>query len=192
MIAPMKPRPAAAAALSLSVILAACAATAQTSQPAQAQGQAQPHPGPPAHVVGEVVVPGGPAPQLVASYPAAGAQVPSGVLTLKLVFDTPVDAAHLAVSKAAGSPTLECARAGYVPQSGKSVVLLCRAQLKTAYDVQVTGVGSASGRLAPGLELKFTTTDAVTDSMPEALEQAGLTKADEPVTDWTGAEASPQ
>lgn len=167
--------------MSVSLALAAALAAAQPPAPAAAPR--------PSTTVGEVVVPGGPAPKMTGSWPAPDGSVAAGVLTVKLVFDQTLDEkTPVRLVAAAGGASLECLKTPRLLADAKTLVVLCRTAPRTSYDLAVDGVVSAAGRPAAPAGLKFASTSEVVDNASDALKAAGLTNADEPIEAWAGAE----
>ncbi len=143
-------------------------------------------PAPPTRV-GEVVVPGGPGPKVAASYPANGAAVGAGVLVVKIVFDQPMkpDAwSYGATDDGAFPPCLANPR---LLADQRTFVLLCTASARQAFAMEINAApafASDQERLAHRTVLRFSTTDEVVRNMHDALANAGLTDADEPVMTW--------
>ncbi len=137
--------------------------------------------------VSELVVPGGPPPKVVASFPAEGAVVPGGVLIIKLVFDQPMTADGWSYGHAGGGDFPSCLAQPRLLADRKTFVLLCTVGEGKAYAIAVNAqpafVGAAGRRATPTV-LRFATGQAVVYAMEDALAQAGLTDADEPIMRW--------
>ena len=144
-----------------------------------------PTPGPPR--VSELVVPGGPPPKVAASFPAAGASAPGGVLIIKLVFDQPMTAEGWSYGHAEGGDFPSCLAQPRLLADKRTFVLLCTVGEDKPYAIAVNAqpaFAGANGRHAAPALLRFSTTATVVYDMHDALEQAGLTDADEPIMRW--------
>jgi hypothetical protein len=183
----------------VTALLAAGAALAQSppaqSPPAQSPPAERPHvesppaPGalPPGKVVSELVVPGGPQPKVTASFPAEGATVSAGELALKISFDQPMSAAKWAYAAAPGGVLPICLNRPRLLGDGKTFVLLCQVKQNAAYAIALgspPGFEDKAGRGAVPLVLKFSTNDQIVADLHDALDEAGLTDADDPVMTW--------
>lgn len=160
------------------LVFAACAATAGAALADPAKSGTQ---------VGEVVVPGGPPPKLAASYPADGAEVPAGTLILKVVFDQPMTAAAWSYGKAPDAAFPNCLERPRLLADMKTFVLLCAVNAHQTYAIQINtprDFANAQGRTARPTEVRFSTTDVGPRDMHEALREAGLTEADDPIMTW--------
>jgi hypothetical protein len=147
-------------------------AAAQTPPPAKAPD------------VSEVVVPGGPAPKVVKTFPAEGATVSAGELALEVTFDHPMSAARWGYGEGAGGAFPTCLAHPRLLADTKSFVLLCQVKANTAYAIDLgatPGFTGDAGRKATPLVLKFSTNEQVVDNLHDALDEAGLTDADEPI-----------
>ncbi|MBV8684416.1 MAG: hypothetical protein JO111_16185 [Caulobacteraceae bacterium] len=165
----------------VTALLAAGAALAQSPAPAA------PAAPPPGKVVSEVVVPGGPQPKLVASFPAEGATVSAGELALKVTFDQKMTPAKWAFAAVPGGSFPVCLRQPRLLADEKTFVLLCQVKQNTAYAVALgppPGFEGAAGRDASPIVLKFSTNDQIVDDLHEALDEAGLSNADDPIMTW--------
>lgn len=137
--------------------------------------------------VTELLVPGGPPPKLVKSYPASGAEIPAGTLVIKLVFDQPMTADGWSYGRATDGELPSCLTKPRLLKDGRTFALLCSVGAHKTYAVDVNAApafSSADGRVAKPSHLRFTTADTSVMSMHDALEQAGLTDADEPIMTW--------
>ncbi|HWA60422.1 MAG TPA: hypothetical protein VG939_03565 [Caulobacteraceae bacterium] len=138
--------------------------------------------------VSPLVIPGGPPPKVVASYPANGGQAPGGVIVLKITFDQPMTADAWSYARADGGDFPQCLERPRLLADKKTFVLLCTVQQGAAYALSVNlapRFASANGRSAEPYVLKFSTNSATeVRDMHTALTQAGLTDADEPVMSW--------
>lgn len=144
-------------------------------------------PSPVAHPVSEFVVPGGPPPKLVASFPAEGAQVGAGVLVIKLVFDQPMTADGWSYGQSQGGDFPTCLEKPRLLADKRTFALLCSVAAHKTYAMAVNAApafAGANGRLAQPSLLSFSTSDTQVLDMHQALDQAGLTDADEPIMTW--------
>jgi len=142
--------------------------------------------GPPTQVAG-VVISSGPAPRMAASFPAEGSTVPGGVLVLKLVFDQPMAADGWSYEKLSDAAFPDCLGKPRMLADKRTFVLLCTIAPDQAYGLKINAAGdfkNADGRSAAPAELRFKTGDAGVFNVPDALSQAGLSAADEPVMRW--------
>lgn len=154
-------------------------------------GRAGAPPAPPA-AVSEFVVPGGPPPKVVASFPAQGAQVGAGVLVIKLVFDQPMAADGWSYGRAEGGDFPSCLAKPRLLADKRTFALLCSVAAHRTYAIAINPAAvfvGANGRLAKPDSLTFSTTDTQVLGLHDALEQAGLTDADEPIMTWKDAGA---
>ena len=137
--------------------------------------------------VSELVVPGGPPPKLVASFPAQGAQVGAGVLVIKLVFDQPMAADGWSYGRSEGGEFPTCLAKPRLLADQRTFALLCSVAAHKTYAIAVNPAPAfvgANGRLAKPDTLSFSTADTQVLGLHDALEHAGLTDADEPVMTW--------
>jgi hypothetical protein len=140
----------------------------------------------PTQVTG-VVVAGGPSPRLAASFPADGASVPAGVLVLKITFDQPMTAEAWSYGRAEAGAFPSCLAKPRLLGDGRTFALLCTVAPHQAYALQINparAFASAAGRLAKPSLLRFTTGEVGPRNVHDALVQAGLTDADEPLMTW--------
>lgn len=137
--------------------------------------------------VSEFTVPGGPPPKVAASFPAQGAQVPAGVLVIKLVFDQPMTPDEWSYGRAEGGDFPSCLAKPRLLADKRTFALLCSVTAHRTYAIAVNpapAFAGANGRLAKPDTLSFSTTDTEALSLHDALNQAGLTDADEPIMTW--------
>jgi hypothetical protein len=137
--------------------------------------------------VSEFTVPGGPPPKVVASFPAQGAQVPAGVLVIKLVFDQAMAADSWSYGRSDSGAFPSCLTKPRLLADKRTFALLCSVAAHRTYAIAVNPVAAfagADGRLAKPETLSFSTTDTQVVGLHDALEQAGLTEADEPIMTW--------
>ena len=126
-------------------------------------------------------------PKVVSTFPADGGKTPGGVVVLKIVFDQGMvpEAWSYGESKDGAFP--HCLKKPRLLPDNKSFALLCSVAPNLAYAIQINATPdfvSERGRSAKPYMLHFTTTDATVYDMHEALKQAGLTDADEPIMTW--------
>jgi Bacterial Ig-like domain len=165
--------------LAASVLIALCCLTASA---ASAQG---------AKEVEGVVVEAGPGPTVKSTYPAAGVSVPAGAVILKLVFDQPMTADAWAYGRSTEGDFPSCLAEPRLLSDQRTFVLLCSADLPNrTYAVEINFAPrftSANGRSAKPYTLKFSTNEETTVGLHDALLQAGLTDADDPIMNWRDA-----
>jgi hypothetical protein len=148
---------------------------------------AQPIAAPPAPKVSELVVPGGPQPKVTATWPAQGASVSAGDVAIKVVFDRPMAAARWSFAPVEGAAFPVCLARPRLLSDKKTFVLLCQVKPRASYAVSLGGPPgflAEAGRETAPLVLKFETGDEIVDNLHDALDQAGLTDADEPIMTW--------
>jgi hypothetical protein len=137
--------------------------------------------------VSELVVDGGAPPRVVASFPAEGGTVPAGVLVIKLVFDQPMTADGWSYGRAEAGAFPDCLARPRLLADRRTFVLLCSTASHKTYALEVNAAPafvSAAGRVARPVRLNFSTAETGAVSLGEALAQAGLTAADEPIMTW--------
>jgi hypothetical protein len=151
--------------------LAALAARAQT--PKEVQG---------------LVVAGGPGPTVQSTYPKAEDRVPAGTVILKIVFDQPMTPGAWAYGRSTDGDFPDCLAQPRLLGDQRTFVLLCTLALPNrTYAVEINlapRFASANGRWAKPYTLKFSTNDDVTRGLHDALLQAGLVDADDPIMNW--------
>jgi hypothetical protein len=155
--------------------------------PAAAQPATAPQPPSSPPKVSEVVVPGGPQPRIVATFPAEGSSVSAGELAMKLVFDAPMTAARWSFGPAQGAAFPACLSQPRLLADKHTFVILCQVKASTAYAVELggpPGFASDGGRDMAPTALKFRTGEEIVDDLHGALDEAGLTDADEPIMTW--------
>lgn len=141
----------------------------------------QPSPAP------DVVVVGGPAPKVVASFPTHGARVPAGVLVLKVTFDQPMTPDSWSYGPAGDGAFPHCLAQPRLLADQRTFALLCTVAEHQAYAVEVNATpvfANAKGRRARATLFHFSTSEVITRDMHGALLQAGLTDGDEPIMSW--------
>jgi hypothetical protein len=137
--------------------------------------------------VKEVVVVSGPGPKVVGSFPAEGAQAPAGVLVLKVVFDQPMAADAWSYGPAESRALPNCLDRPRLLPDKRTTVLLCSVAAHENYAVQINPTprfASADGRSATPSVLHFSTGDVGVRSLHDALSQADLSDADDPIMRW--------
>jgi hypothetical protein len=131
-----------------------------------------------------IVVDSGPPPAVQSSYPAPGGKVPAGVMILKIVFDKPMTPDAWAYGPVAGAAYPDCLAHPRLLSDQRTFVLLCTVPTSHAFALQINAVSRFAtdyGRPATPYTLQFSTTDDVTEELDDALKQAGLTHADDPI-----------
>jgi hypothetical protein len=137
--------------------------------------------------VTEVVVPGGPPPKMTGSYPAENATIPAGTLALKVTFDEPMTPDDWSYAQTQGSAFPKCLGRPRLLADKRTFVLLCTVLPHQAYGLQINSprvFANQSGRSANPTLLKFSTAEVGPRDIHDALQQAGLTDADDPVMTW--------
>jgi hypothetical protein len=160
--------------------LAAALLTATTAAASPAPSERPPQ-------SGDVVVVGGPRPKVVASFPADGAEAPAGVLVLKIVFDQHMTADGWSYGQSEQGAFPRCLAHPRLLGDERTVVLLCAVAPRRTYALEINAAPdfvNAHGRSAKPTRLHFSTTDTVVRNLHDALTQAGLTDADEPIMTW--------
>ena len=146
--------------------------------------QSPPKPGTP---VSEFVVVGGPGPKIVSSFPAEGSEVSAGTLVLKIVFDQAMAPEAWSYGPAESRAFPNCLDRPRLLADRRTTVLLCSVAAHKDYAIQINPTPrflSVAGRSATPIILHFKTRDVDVRSLDDALSQAGLTKADEPIMRW--------
>ena len=134
-----------------------------------------------------VVVVSGPGPKVVGSFPAEGGQVSAGVLVLKVVFDQPMAPDAWSYGSADGRALPSCLDRPRLLADKRTAVLLCSVAAHTDYAVQINPTPqfvSVDGRAAKSAVLHFATGDVGVRSLHDALSEADLTDADDPIMRW--------
>jgi len=144
-----------------------------------------------------LVVVAGPSPAVKSTYPNTGGNVPAGTLILKIVFDQPMTPDAWAYGRSADGDFPDCLAQPRLLGDQRTFVLLCSAdQPNRTYAVEINlarRFASANGRSAKPYTLKFSTNDETTRGLHDALLQAGLTDADDPIMTWRDAgQSGPQ
>jgi hypothetical protein len=137
-------------------------------------------------VEGLVVVPG-PGPAVQSTYPAFGSTVPAGVMILKVVFDQPMTPDAWAYGRSADGDFPDCLADPRLLNDQRTYVLLCAVSANRAYAIEINPAprfASVNGRSAKSYTLKFSTNDAMTRGLHDALAQAGLDDTDDPIMTW--------
>jgi hypothetical protein len=141
----------------------------------------------PPTTVSELSVPGGPPPKVVASFPAQGAQTAAGVLVIKLAFSQPMTPDAWSYGPAPGGDFPKCLDRPRLLADKRTFALLCSVAAHKTYALAINpapAFAGANGRLAGVETLSFSTTDTEVASVHDALAQAGLTDADDPIMTW--------
>jgi hypothetical protein len=141
----------------------------------------------PARQVEGVVVPGGPPPVVQSTYPTSGGSIPAGAVILKIVFDQPMAPDAWAYGPSAEGDFPRCLANPRLLDDQRTYALLCSLPPNRAFALVINATpkfASAYGRSAKPFTLKFTTSDADTASVHDALLQAGLTDRDAPIMTW--------
>ena len=128
-------------------------------------------------------------PAVVSSYPGNGTTIQGGTVVLKLVFDQAMTGDAWSYAPAEGGAFPNCLARPRLLRDNKTFVLLCSlpSNGKIAFTVNIArGFVSEAGRAAKPFTLAFATADRQTNSIHDALVQAGLTDADNPIMDWKG------
>ena len=166
-------------------VLSVAAPPAQAS-PSTATATA-PNTAGPGTPVKAVVVVSGPGPKVVGSFPAEGGQVSAGVLVLKVVFDQQMASDAWSYGAAEGRALPTCLDRPRLLGDKRTTVLLCSVIAHTDYAIQVNPTpqfASVDGRAAKSVVLHFATGDVAVRSLHDALSQADLTDADDPIMRW--------
>lgn len=134
-----------------------------------------------------LVVVGGPGPTVQSTYPAAGGSVPAGVMILKIVFDQPMAPDAWAYGPSTDGDFPKCLADPRLLSDQRTYVLLCNVAPNRPFAVEINSTprfASAYGRSAKPYTLKFSTTEAGTFDLHDALAQAGLSDTDDPIMTW--------
>jgi hypothetical protein len=135
----------------------------------------------------QVEVVGGPAPKVVASFPADGGVVPAGVLMLKITFDQPMRPDAWSYGHADQGAFPDCLAQPRLLADSRSFVLMCDVAPHKDYAIVINApadFASDKGRSARSTLLRFSTGDESVFTAHDALAQAGLSDADEPIMRW--------
>ena len=163
-------------------------------------GQSPPTPAAakPGTPVSELVIVGGAAPKVSATFPHDKTEVPAGILVVKVVFDQSMTPNAWSFAPLDGSAFPHCLAQPRLLADHRTSVLLCTIAAHQSYAMRVNptpGFVANGGRLAQPFTLTFTTGDVAVRSLHDALDQAGLKDADEPIMQWNddgkGVSASP-
>ena len=150
---------------------------------------------PPASNLSAVVVVGGPRPKVAASFPADQSEVPGGVLVVKIVFDRKMAPDGWSYGQTAGAAFPTCLAHPRLLADGRTFALLCTVAAGQSYAVAINPTpqfAGEDGRSASPTLLRFSTGETGIRSLHDALAQAGLTDADEPIMGWReGADGVP-
>ncbi len=137
--------------------------------------------------VSEVVVPGGPQPKVTATFPAPGGNVSAGELVVKVQFDRSMTASRWSFTPAEGGSFPVCLSQPRLLADKKTFVLLCQVKAHADYAIQLgapPGFAADAGRDMAPMVVKFSTSEQIVDDLHDALDEAGLTDADEPIMTW--------
>jgi hypothetical protein len=150
----------------------------------------KPPPEPPTPVAPVTIMPPTEKPKVVATWPAAGQEIPPGVLVLKVTFDQQMTPRDFAYGLGAGADALSCLKTPRLLNDAKTFVLLCTTLPGKTYVIALNKAPAASpsgfsnlaeNRAAPG-ELTFTTgTGEPVTKLRDAMKAAGLGDLDMPV-----------
>jgi hypothetical protein len=143
-----------------------------------------------AHKPPEVVIVAPVDPKVVSTFPADGGKASGGVIVLKVVFDQAMTAEAWSFGQVDDGAFPNCLKKPRLLADVHVFALLCTVAPRQSYTVQINATPdfvSAHGRAAKPFLLHFTTTDDTTYDMHQALKQAGLTDADEPIMTWNAA-----
>jgi hypothetical protein len=135
-----------------------------------------------------LVVVAGPGPTVQSTYPASGGSVPAGVMILKIVFDQPMTSDAWAYGPSADGDFPRCLAHPRLLSDQRTYVLLCNVAANRTFAVEINPAprfASAYGRSAKPFTLTFSTTDADTFDLHNALLQAGLADTDAPIMTWS-------
>ena len=139
-----------------------------------------------------MVVVAGPGPAVKSTYPTSGGSVPAGVMILKVIFDQPMTPTAWAYGHSAEGDFPHCLADPRLLGDQRTFVLLCTVLPDRTYAVEINPAprfASDLGRSAQTFTLKFSTTgsDNETNDLHDALQQAGLADADDPIMTWRDA-----
>ncbi len=137
-----------------------------------------------------VTVVAGPGPAVQSTYPVSGTSVPGGVTIVKIVFDQPMKPEAWAYGPSAGADFPKCLANPRLLADQRTYVLMCSVPPDHAFAMEINPAprfASDAGRSARPFTLKFSTTSDVTEDFHDALTQAGLTDADDPIMTWRDA-----
>jgi hypothetical protein len=137
--------------------------------------------------VSDVEVTAGPGPKVVSSFPADGGSAPAGVLVLKVTFDQPMTPKAWGYGPSDQGDFPTCLAQPRLLADQRTFALLCTVAPNKTYAVEINPTPdfrNATGRSAKDHTLRFTTTETGTRDLHDALSQAGLTDADEPLMSW--------
>jgi len=132
----------------------------------------------------EVVVTPGPGPKVVATFPADGGSSAAGVAVLKVTFDQPMTPEAWSYGQAEGGAFPTCLARPRLLADQRTFALLCTLAPNQAYALAINETpdfSSDNGRSAKSYLWRFSTTGVGARNMHDALVQAGLTDADEPI-----------
>jgi hypothetical protein len=164
-------------AAALILCLWSAAAVANAAQPA-----------PPHEVSPLTVFPGAGAPNVAATFPAAGQAISPGVLILTATFNQPMADSGFDIEAAAGGQAPDCLKTPRLLDDGKTFAWLCTTAPGAAYAVAFNagasgGFANTAGQRAQPATLSFTTTSAEDGprDVEAALKVAKLKPSDLPI-----------
>jgi hypothetical protein len=129
-------------------------------------------------------------PKVTATFPADGAKIAAGTVVLKIVFDQPMTPQAWSYGRAAPGAFPDCLARPRLLNDRRTFVLLCSLAVKTAYALEINAAPdfvTTAGRVVKPFVLRFDTTDAITLGLHDALAEAGLSDADDPIMATAGA-----
>lgn len=122
--------------------------------------------------------------KVTGSYPADGADIPGGMVIIRVSFDQPMSADAWSYSKSDHGEFPNCLSEPRLLPDKRSFVLLCSLSPKTAYafDINATpAFETVAGRKPPLYRVSFKTTGDINIGMHAALDAAGLNDSDNPI-----------
>jgi hypothetical protein len=146
-------------------------------------GFAETPPRPPTPLSEVVVVPG-PGPKVVETFPAAGSSAPAGVTVLKITFDQAMTGDAWSYGRVDGAAFPNCLARPRLLADQHSFALLCTLAPDQVYAISINETpdfASDNGRSAKAFLWRFTTAGVGARNLHDALAQAGLADADEPI-----------
>jgi hypothetical protein len=164
-------------------IVAGVFATSAAAAPAPPEAAALP----PKVVAPVTVMPGGAAPKIVSSFPAAGEVIAPGVLVMRITFDQEMEEDGFAFTPAPGGQMPDCLKTPRLLNDQKTFVLLCTTLRQSAYALAFNatpheGFQNVVGRHAAPAQLAFSTNaDEGPHDLDAALKVAKLTSGDVPI-----------
>ena len=122
--------------------------------------------------------------KVVSVYPADGADVPGGMVVVRIGFDQKMAADAWAYTRSDRGAFPNCLSRPRLLPDGKSFALLCSLSPSTAYAFDVNAVPAfetTAGRKPRLYSVAFRTTAEINIGLHAALTAAGLTDADDPI-----------